>query len=1209
MEGDIMKTLHGFWLPSSLKASNPKYFLWAEDNIEFIRHLQQLITDIKSAEEMEITTERAKMLSLAKKSDNLDKRVISDLKISKNSDQQIRHPYTIHPDNLRDLISDLDLINNRTQKKTNRKKQLNFVDAESFKLHTLTINFPTLKLSESSYMPLSMQFLQYCENPHINSDYEQSIFHQMDRLIQLLINRLKIKDFNSDQTSRDVRYSISMDISSKISISGLLINVEHMIPLLLNIMNYSHETVTTKPSEDTLFIGEDLLFFCEFFKWIKTQHQAKRIYPKLIKQTEFYQQLQVPSQNGAVKEKNKVNNDTIIGWWYLNPSFQQQQELVQFIKSIPLLLVLPLISKNTNGKQLNPKDNDLEFQSMTLTQMQNSSKVVYEDLSSHLIHSYFQHQYSIANDVMNWLLNTIIRTKISNKIKNEELHKLASSQFAEIYFKRVLNSLFTTDIIFSHVSNSDIDWFARQFNQWVMSTKDEYEYNEWQLCLVLLPPDQNIDDDWYLSYVLRNRFNPSFLITAKMMFDDEVKSTLNYNGLEPIQILYKQLFRLLEKLPDLKKLIKSEKPEIYTVLSVQEVIRLINFSQSSNFKEEVELFLPKNLKNKFMPSNKVELKAEVNVDRNNSLKVLEYDLYLLLENEKIPLEEIIKLATTKSGLIEVRDKWIYFDQDQAKKIQELIQSQLKSSGKFDLLQMEVTGVNYTNEIENQRFSFFNHHVSVETNILKSTSADTISKIDFIKAKLRPYQLFGVSWLINRISWSFGGILADDMGLGKTLQTIAALQELKNRRQLGKVLIITPTSVLGNWMDEIEEFAPKLKYYLHHDNNRVTTAELLQKKLMKSDIILTSYNIARRDYELFESINWRLIILDEAQAIKNANTKLHKILKSFSSEVNLALTGTPMENRLSELHSIFDFLLPDYLGTMSYFKNNFLKPIVQENDTRKLDLLKQLISPFMLRRNKTDRRIIKDLPEKLEKKISCPMSKEQIALYKAITDDSLEKLNNSDGIKRRGIILATLTKLKQVCNHPANFLSDQSNTSENSGKFQVLTEILEEIIASGEKIIIFSQFTKMCQLIQEFVTTKFKVPTYYLHGGVSQVKRTKIIDKFVNQPLSAVFIISLRAGGTGLNLQIANHVIHFDRWWNPAVEQQASDRVYRIGQTKDVIIHKFITRGTIEEQIDNLIQAKTDLTEKILAGIEEQITKLDNKQIKELFQLRSVLTLD
>ena len=479
--------------------------------------------------------------------------------------------------------------------------------------------------------------------------------------------------------------------------------------------------------------------------------------------------------------------------------------------------------------------------------------------------------------------------------------------------------------------------------------------------------------------------------------------------------------------------------------------------------------------------------------------------------------------------------------------------------------------------------------------------------------LRPYQARGMSWMVFMERFGFGACLADDMGLGKTIQLLALLMyerlQAKGER-VDPTLLIVPMSVIGNWVKEAEKFTPSLKVLVHHGVDR-SLDESFAEKINKSDLILTTYALAHRDCELINTIKWGRMVLDEAQFIKNPAAKQSQAVRGIKVPRRIALTGTPVENRLSELWSIMDFLNPGYLGSAGGFRKRFSLPIERHRDQNKMGKLRSMVSPFILRRVKTDPTVVSDLPEKIESKEWCALTPEQAKLYENCVQRMLTDVDESEGIHRRGLVLAALIKLKQICNHPAQMLKEadpqfgKTIDPMRSGKCVRLLEQVSELISEGDQALIFTQFRQMGHILSTMLRHELGKDILFLHGGTPQGKRQKMIDEFQEATgKSPILILSLKAGGVGLNLTAATHVFHFDRWWNPAVENQATDRAYRIGQTRTVQVHKYIVRGTLEERIDEMIESKTELAENIIGHGERWLTDLGTEKLRELLTLRA-----
>jgi non-specific serine/threonine protein kinase len=476
--------------------------------------------------------------------------------------------------------------------------------------------------------------------------------------------------------------------------------------------------------------------------------------------------------------------------------------------------------------------------------------------------------------------------------------------------------------------------------------------------------------------------------------------------------------------------------------------------------------------------------------------------------------------------------------------------------------------------------------------------------DALKGVLRPYQQVGVRWLYLLTKLGLGACLADDMGLGKTIQVLSLLLVLK-RQDSAKPqpsLLVAPASLLANWAAEIERFAPGLKALIAHPS-ALPAAELKTldaARLRDIDLVITSYGSLLRVPWIAE-VPWRLAVLDEAQAIKNPDAKQTRAVKKLKAGGRLALTGTPVENRLGDLWSIFDFVNPGLLGTAKEF-GSFAKRL-GDRLHGSYGPLRELARPYILRRLKTDKTVIADLPDKTEIKVFCPLSRPQAALYQQAVKELAEQLADATGIRRKGLVLSFLMRFKQICNHPSQWLGDGTWGEGDSGKWARLRDIAEVVAARQEKMLVFTQFREVTAPLAAFLGSVFERPGLVLHGETEVKKRKDLVRRFQEDEAVGFFVLSLKAGGSGLNLTAASHVVHFDRWWNPAVENQATDRAFRIGQTKNVLVHKFVCRGTVEEKIDQLIESKRQLSQELLeGGADLLLTELKDDELLKLVAL-------
>ncbi len=598
-------------------------------------------------------------------------------------------------------------------------------------------------------------------------------------------------------------------------------------------------------------------------------------------------------------------------------------------------------------------------------------------------------------------------------------------------------------------------------------------------------------------------------------------------------------------------------------------------------------------------------------NRRNTMDLphmMTYRYDLALGDEAVDPVEWSSLVESKSPLVRFRGRWLALDRE---KMREMLDFWRRH--RHDTTGMSLPDLIRKAAEDTEFFEIEPRHALAEMlgKLRDHRRLEPAANPSGLEAQLRDYQKRGLAWVAFLESLGLNGCLADDMGLGKTVQVLARLiQEREGQAGLRPTLLIAPTSVIGNWRREIERFSPSLKAFIHHGAVRVRDAEAFKRACLDFDVIITSYALARRDEKILSAIRWRRVVLDEAQNIKNPSSAQSKAVLKMTADYRLALTGTPVENRLLDLWSIFNFLNPGYLGKQSQFRQRYELPIQRDNDPRRAEMLKRLIEPFVLRRVKTDPEIIRDLPDKLENRQFCHLSKEQASLYEAVVREVEQRLGEAEGINRQGLILSTLTRLKQICNHPAQFLHDGSVfAGDRSPKLERLCDMLGDVIGEGESALVFTQFAEAGGQLERHLRERLDCPVFYLHGGVPAAKRERMIAEFQDAETGpGVFILSFRAGGVGITLTKANHVFHFDRWWNPAVEDQATDRAFRIGQRKNVFVHKFITMGTLEERIDRLIEEKKQVAALIVGNDESWLAQLDNETFKQLIALNRMAVL-
>lgn len=612
---------------------------------------------------------------------------------------------------------------------------------------------------------------------------------------------------------------------------------------------------------------------------------------------------------------------------------------------------------------------------------------------------------------------------------------------------------------------------------------------------------------------------------------------------------------------------------------------------------QARIILPKSLKNIINP--KVTVKLSVNKDVKKTFlrldNLLQFNWEIALGDKIVSQEEFYKLVKKAENFVKFKEQYIYVSANDLVKIKEsLLKSRPLTSSQ--MLQVALSGEYKSSKVVITP--------EVKTLIEKLTSEVEIKEPKGLIAKLRPYQQRGYSWMYKNMKIGFGSIIADDMGLGKTLQVITLLQKLKEENLFseGKAIIVVPTGLLINWQNELKKFTPNLNMFIYHGlmrNIEDFTSE-------KYDLLITSYGIMRSDVDLLKQITWSVMVIDEAQNIKNYNTAQSKALHSISATTKIAMSGTPIENKLSEYWSIMEYTNKGLLNSLKSFNEEFGKPIQIYGDEKVAERFKKITSPFMMRRLKSDKSIISDLPDKIERNEYITMTQNQAALYQETVRKGLESISsieeddNKSLFKRSALVLQMIMALKQICNHPSQFLKDGNQDPSLSGKTEVLLDLVRSITDSGEKVIIFTQFREMGEMLKKFIEQSVGLNAMFLHGGCSVTQRQQMVERFQNNRTDKIFILSLKAAGTGLNLTAATNVIHYDLWWNPAVEAQATDRAYRIGQHSNVQVYRFITSGTFEEKIDKIIQEKKHLADMTISTGENWIGKLSNKELSEIF---------
>jgi len=599
--------------------------------------------------------------------------------------------------------------------------------------------------------------------------------------------------------------------------------------------------------------------------------------------------------------------------------------------------------------------------------------------------------------------------------------------------------------------------------------------------------------------------------------------------------------------------------------------------------------------------------------------LLDFSVHVSVGDERLSESELREILQSSGGLVALRGKWVEVDREKLSQALEHWKRVEKQAGQEGISFFEgmrlLAGASLASDASAELPEEIRHWTGVQLGDALRATLDELRDPTGLRdirptglaAQLRPYQQLGVNWLTFMLRLGLGACLADDMGLGKTIQVISLLLHLKESSSPTAdsapapppSLLVVPASLIANWKSEISRFAPALKIFVAHPSETDIDA-LSDSSLWGADLVITTYGMATR-LAWVRDRSWRLVILDEAQAIKNSGTRQTRAVKAIKATGRVALTGTPVENRLSDLWSLFDFLNPGLLGDAKAF-GRFVKD-GSDTEQNRYAPLRALVKPYILRRLKTDKSIIADLPDKTETNAFCSLSKPQAALYQQSVEELAKRVNETDGIQRRGIVLSYLLRLKQICNHPSQWLGDGMYDPSHSGKFSRLAELCGELAERQEKVLIFTQFREITSALSGYLQTLFGKPGLVLHGGTEVGKRREMVNAFQREEGPPFFVLSLKAGGTGLNLTAASHVIHFDRWWNPAVENQATDRAFRIGQKKNVFVHKFVCRGTVEDRIDAMIRDKLGLSKDLLeGGGEALLTEMNNEDLLRFVSL-------
>jgi len=738
-----------------------------------------------------------------------------------------------------------------------------------------------------------------------------------------------------------------------------------------------------------------------------------------------------------------------------------------------------------------------------------------------------------------------------------------------------------------------------------------------RLCLRLEEPEVETGeaaDRWRVSYLLQAIDDPSLLAPAAVVWKGRGRDAaiLERDGFKPREYLLSALGQAAALSPRIEESLKTAAPVGYS-LDASGAHEFLSEKAAALEEAGFGVFLPawwtrKGTKLKLaaravVASPKMSSKAGLTLD-----EILKFHWEVALGDERLTLAELKALARLKTPLVKVRGRWVELNPEEIRAALDYWKAKGEASiTAREAVHMALGAANPPGSLAFEGVDASGWLAELLAQLEGLSALEALDSPEGFRGTLRPYQARGFSWLDFLGRWGFGACLADDMGLGKTVQTLALIQrawESTPARRRRPTLLICPTSVVGNWAKEAVRFTPDLPVMVHHGLRRARGADF-KKKAAKQALVLSSYALLHRDFEVLKQPAWSTLVLDEAQNIKNSQTKQARAARALKADRRIALTGTPVENHVGDLWSIVEFLNPGWLGTLADFKRSFHVPIQVGRDPDAARKLQRLTAPFILRRLKSDKSVIADLPEKLEMKVFCTLTKEQASLYAAVAQDTVEKLDEAEGVARNGLVLATLTKLKQVCNHPAQFLGDHSAIPGRSGKLARLTEMLDEALSVGDRSVVFTQFAEMGTILKDHLQDVFGREVLFLHGGTPKAHRDRMVERFQSKGDDAppIFLLSLKAGGTGLNLTAASHVFHFDRWWNPAVEDQATDRAFRIGQTRRVQVHKYVCVGTLEEKIDAMIEDKKEVAGRVVGSGEAWLTKLSNAELKDLLTLR------
>ncbi|HAC64962.1 MAG TPA: ATP-dependent helicase [Cyanothece sp. UBA12306] len=1008
-------------------------------------------------------------------------------------------------------------------------------------------NFHPFILNQSEFI----NFLQSKElllDINLEEKYKIKIINLPSKVLKK--TKVSVPFLSSQLTENDLKIENNELLFLPWQVPGFYLNSAETISLLSKIPLGLSE-------KDANYLGEDLKFWTHIYRWSLDLLARAKFVPGIINLDE---------------EKSQGQ------WFPLLDSNIDQKRFSQFSQGMPRVC----ISYSDNSQF----DLSLERQSLE------SQQLILDCLSN--------------------LINTNVTLLFeSNSLVNQDL-----------LVQQWLKSLSEPKLDFI-TSDRKVKRLENALNNWILSIEEyvvtphnkKLGIKQFRVCFELEPPASNTINsgfvNWKLKYYLQALDNSEYLVDAQTIWNYPVEQlSWKERTIEnPQETLLKGLGLASRLYSPIAESLQTSQP-CYCELNPIEVYEFIKSSRGILEENGLGVISPPSLaKGQEEKRLGISIEAEINAKKDNHLNLktlLNYKLKLAVGQQTISQKDFEKLLAQKSPLVEINGEWIALQPADVRAAQTILNESydpIKLSVE-DALRLSTGDTQSIAKLPVVKFEASGVLQELINNLTNNQSIKIIDNPPGFKGQLRTYQKKGVGWLAFLEKWGLGACLADDMGLGKTPQLIAFLLHLKAEDMLTKpTLVVCPTSVLNNWEREVKKFAPTLSTMIHHGDKR-KKGKTFVKQVQNKNLVITSYSLVFRDAKTLEQIAWQGVVLDEAQNIKNSQAKQSQAVRKLNADFRIALTGTPVENRLAELWSILDFLNPNFLGTKQFFQRRFATPIEKYGDRESLQILRSLVRPFILRRLKTDHNIIQDLPEKQEMNVFCGLSSEQAELYQKLVDSSLEELEDKEGIQRQGLILSLLIKLKQICNHPAQFLKEkQLDLAQRSGKLLRLEEMLEELIEEGDRALIFTQFSEWGKLLQPYLKAKFSQDVLFLYGATRRQKRQEMIDHFQNSPDGPqIFILSLKAGGTGLNLTRANHVFHIDRWWNPAVENQATDRAFRIGQKRNVQVHKFVCTGTLEDKINEMLESKKQLAEQTVDAGENWLTQLDTDQLRTLLLL-------